>query len=136
MAEQHQSFTETGFNGKTDIKSSTIYLMNDIIKQSRLAMSSIDKTTSIIAWGCQIQCFDAMLFPLFMNDEKFMRRRYVLQKNGVASSTDRYGQQGKNHGDYFNYYLNWFRLLCEKLPELGIFGDNRKRFEQEVIEDE
>ncbi len=106
---------ESGFSGKADIKSSIVFLMTDIIRGAKQARSSnSDPSTPVIAWGSQIRAFDAMLYPVFMTDKLFLLRRRKVMNSKLR------GSAGNAH---FDYYLDWFQLLCEKLPELGIFGE-------------
>ena len=105
--------SSNNFNGKMDINSSIIFLMTDIIKTSQEARSSGQMIT-VQGWGAKIVMIDAMLFPMFCDDQEFLEKRKTLKK---------VKDYQRNSILAFNLYTDWFELLSSKLPSLGIFGE-------------
>lgn len=118
----------SGFSGKADIKSSIIFLMTDICTGAKKAMTG-DPVAGVSGWSAQIETFDAILFPTFVNDKEFMLARQRLMNRTYDPLVQR------NSTTRFQHHLAWFRLLCRMLPKLGIFGSQDQSIVMESEEE-
>lgn len=102
-----------------DIKGLVLTITGNIILSTKGVIQAQDYQ-SLVAWGGEIEAFDAFIYIYYQNDNDYKEKRdQYVKKIDVLFDSSRSSYLGRRK--IFRLYVEWFGLICKKLARFKIF---------------